>query len=50
LRAFAEIEREAVVIGVNTYLELWNPARWEAANALIYSDGAEIAQRLASLI
>jgi MraZ protein len=50
LRAFAEIERDATVIGVNTYLEIWSPARWDAVNALIDSDGAEIAHRLAALI
>lgn len=50
LRAFADIDREAIVIGVNTYLEIWGPARWEAVNAAIDSDGAGIAQRLASLI
>jgi MraZ protein len=50
LRAFADIDREAIVIGVNTYLEIWSPARWEAVNAAIDSDGAGIAQRLASLI
>jgi MraZ protein len=50
LRAFADIDREAIVIGVNTYLEIWSPAHWEAVNAAIDSDGAGIAQRLASLI
>lgn len=50
LRAFADIEREAIVIGVDTYLEIWSPARWQAVNAAIDADGAAIAQRLASLI
>lgn len=30
LRDFAHIENEVVVAGMNTYLELWNPAAWEA--------------------
>ncbi len=28
LRKYAGIEEEAVVIGANTYLEVWNPERW----------------------
>lgn len=50
LRAYSGIDREAIVIGVNTYLEIWSPERWEAINAALDADGAEIAQRLASLI
>lgn len=50
LRAYSGIDREAIVIGVNTYLEIWSPAHWEAVHAAIDSDGVEIAQRLASLI
>lgn len=50
LRAYSGIEREATVIGVNTYLEIWSPERWESVNAVIDHDGAAIAQRLASLI
>ncbi len=30
LRQYAGIEEEAVVIGANTYLEVWNKDRWEA--------------------
>ena len=29
LRAYAGIEEEAVVVGVNSYIEIWNPARWQ---------------------
>lgn len=50
LRAYAGIEREVVVIGVNAYLEIWSPERWAAVSTDIDNDGAEIAQRLASLI
>ena len=50
LRGYAGIEREVVVIGVNAYLEIWSPERWNAVNSVIDSDGAEIARRLASLI
>lgn len=50
LRRYAELEREAFVVGVNTSIEIWSPARWEAVNSLMDNDGAAIAQRLASLI
>jgi MraZ protein len=50
LRAYAAIERDATVVGVNTYLEIWSPANWEAVNAILDADGAGIAERLASLI
>jgi MraZ protein len=50
LRRYADIEREALVVGVDTSIEIWSPARWEALSASLDADGAEIAQRLASLI
>jgi len=50
LRAYAAIEREAAVIGVNTSLEIWAPERWDEVTAQIDLDGAAIAERLASLI
>lgn len=28
LRDYAEIQEEAIVVGVNTVLELWSPPRW----------------------
>jgi MraZ protein len=50
LRRYAGIEREAVVVGMNTYIEIWDPARWEAMSAAAEDEGASIAQRLADLI
>lgn len=50
LRRYAEIEREAFVVGVDTAIEIWSPPRWEAVAASLDVDGAAIAQRLASLI
>ena len=49
LRRYAEIDREAVV-GMNTYLEIWNPARWDGLTATVEDEGVTIAQRLADLI
>lgn len=50
LRRYAELDREALVVGVNTSIEIWSPARWDAVTAVMDHDGAAIAQRLASLI
>lgn len=38
LRAFAGLETEVVVAGAPSRLELWNPARWEAAILAVQND------------
>jgi MraZ protein len=50
LRRYAELEREAIVVGVDNSLEIWSPRRWADLAASLDADGAAIAQRLASLI
>lgn len=50
LRRYAEIDRDAYVVGVHTSIEIWSPQRWDAVSAVMDNDGAAIAQRLASLI
>ena len=50
LRRYAGLEREALVVGVDTSIEIWSPERWEAVEASLDADGAEIAQRLATMI
>ena len=50
LRRYAALEREAVVVGVHTAIEVWSPERWDAVDSLMDHDGAAIAQRLATLI
>ena len=50
LRRYAEIEREALVVGVDASIEIWSPQRWAAVEASLDTDAAEIAQRLASLL
>ena len=30
LRRYARLEKEAVVVGVNTHVEIWNPDNWQA--------------------
>ena len=48
LRRYAGIEREALVVGVDTSIEIWSPQRWAAVESSLDTDGAEIAQRLAT--
>lgn len=50
LRRFAGIEREALVVGVDSSIEIWSPERWAEVEASLDADGADIAQRLATLI
>lgn len=50
LRDYASIEREAVVVGVHTFIEIWTPETWRHQSASIDRDGSSIAERLADLI
>lgn len=50
LRRYAELSREVIVVGMNTYVELWNPERWTRLTAAVEADGEGIARRLADLI
>ena len=50
LRRYAALDREAVVVGMNTYIEIWNAERWERLTATVADEGIGIAQRLADLI
>jgi MraZ protein len=42
LRKFAELDKNVVLVGQGSKVELWNEARWEAqvAQALTFSDDA----------
>ena len=50
LRRYAGIERDVVIVGVNTSVELWSPEQWETVNAALDSDASAFAERLSSLI
>ncbi len=50
LRQYASIEREAVVVGVHTFIEIWTPSTWEHQSSSIDREGASVAERLADLI
>ena len=49
LRAYAGLDEQAVIAGLNTYFEIWSLERWqEALNALEDSSGT-LAQQLATI-
>ena len=50
LRSYAGLDRDAVVIGVHSSIEVWSPERWNTAREAFDADGSEIVQRLAGLI
>ena len=50
LRRYAGIEREAIVVGVHTSIEIWSPARWEDVSGQVEDGGEEIAARLAGML
>lgn len=43
LRAHAKLEKDAVVIGVGSHAEIWNPEVWEARNRDMGSEAIEAA-------
>ena len=50
LRAWAGIEREAVVVGVHTSIEIWSQAGWQAQQAAMEEQTGDIASRFTGLI
>ncbi len=47
LREFAQLEKDVVLIGVSSRIEIWSKDRWE--NASVYDDVEEIAEHMAEL-
>ena len=41
LREYAGIEDEVVIIGANTYIEIWNRERWEEEKARLLQEAAD---------
>jgi len=46
LREYARIEDEVVIVGVNTYLELWNTEQWEVEKATSLEQAGQIIETL----
>ena len=47
LREFAHFDKDVVLIGVSSRIEIWSKDRWE--NASVYDDVEEIAEHMAEL-
>ncbi len=45
LRAYANLDSEVVIIGVNNRLEIWNPQRWQEALAEVEANAEMIAEQ-----
>jgi len=50
LRTYAGIDRNAVIIGLDTMIEIWAEAAWDAVSLDLDSQSDEIIGRLASMI
>lgn len=50
LRSWAGIEREAVIVGVNTAIEIWSQTGWQAQQTAIEQQSTDMAHRFAGLI
>jgi MraZ protein len=48
LRASAQLDGAAIMVGVGDYFEIWSPERWQEQNTLL-QDGEANAQRFAAL-
>lgn len=49
LRTFSKLENEVIVTGLNSRIELWNPARWAEVRAMTVERSGLIAEHLAGL-
>ena len=50
LRSFAGIDRETVIIGVHSSVEIWSPDRWAETSGKLDSSSDDIAARLAGML
>ncbi len=50
LRAFAGIDRQVVILGVNSRIEIWNPERYAEMDAKVRSEVSAIAERIGDLL
>ncbi len=50
LRDYAGLDRDAVVTGMHTFIEIWSPEQWLSERSALDRDGQAVAERLAELI
>ncbi|MGD2143007.1 MAG: division/cell wall cluster transcriptional repressor MraZ [Anaerolineae bacterium] len=46
LRRYADIADQAVVVGLLSHLEIWNPGRWREMRSELVQDGVALAEEL----
>lgn len=49
LRQYANIDNQAVVVGLHDYCEIWNPEQWRKRQQISYKDPETRAEQFASL-
>ena len=49
LREYANLDSDAVIIGANTRLELWNTERWQETMLDVESNAEEIAEQFSNI-
>ena len=49
LREFAKIEKEVVVVGVSTRVEIWSKEKWDEENAAFVDNSDEVALQMEEL-
>jgi MraZ protein len=50
LRDYAALDRDAVVVGMHSFIELWSPEAWSQQRDALDREGQAVAERLAELI
>lgn len=50
LKSHSYIDREAVLVGMHNFIEIWSPDEWESQNDSLDQETPIIAERLAELI
>ncbi|HIT07045.1 MAG TPA: division/cell wall cluster transcriptional repressor MraZ [Candidatus Scybalocola faecipullorum] len=49
LRDFAQLDKEAVLVGVSSRIEIWSKTKWDAINDIDVDDMDDIAEHMADL-
>lgn len=49
LRQYANIDKQAVIVGLHDYCEIWNPEQWRRRQERSFNDPEERAEQFASL-
>lgn len=50
LREFAGINGDALIVGVNNWIEIWNASRYNQANAQLETNVSEVSERMGDVL